>query len=224
MAHILDRPIWHALRGPQARFAEGQGKAVRYAPDVAPFAAAENDGPEAQEALARLVASESPVILLQAGTPSAPPGVKIVSVAQGLQFVGKLSAAPKDESDAVQLDDSDAPAMRALAGLTKPGPFLERTHHLGTFFGIKIDGELVAMAGERMKLPGFAEVSAVCTHPSHRGRGYAAALSRLIAARIAARGEIPFLHAYAANTPALRLYEALGFTCRSEMSVTVLAR
>ena len=114
--------------------------------------------------------------------------------------------------------------MLALARLTKPGPFFSRTHELGDFVGVKEAGELVAMAGERLKLPGFTEVSGVCTRPGHRGRGYAAALMRLVASRIVARGETPFLHAYAHNTGAIGLYETLGFRVRRVMTLTELSR
>ncbi|MEI9963878.1 MAG: GNAT family N-acetyltransferase [Caulobacteraceae bacterium] len=104
--------------------------------------------------------------------------------------------------------------MLALATLTQPGPFFARTHQLGDFIGVKQEGRLVAMAGERMRPTGFTEVSGVCTHPDWRGRGYAAGLMRLVAARILARGETPFLHVYASNTGAIALYEALGFRLR----------
>jgi predicted GNAT family acetyltransferase len=113
--------------------------------------------------------------------------------------------------------------MLALATATQPGPFFARTHELGTFWGVKVDGRLVAMAGERMKPPGYTEVSGVCTDPGHRGKGYAALLSRTVATQIMARGETPMLHAYASNTPAIRLYEQLGFELRTHVNVTILA-
>jgi predicted GNAT family acetyltransferase len=119
--------------------------------------------------------------------------------------------------------------MLALANLTKPGPFFERTHRLGDFIGVKVpDGKggrrLAAMAGERMRLPGFTEVSGICTHPDYRGHGYAGGLSRIVAGRILARGETPFLHAYAHNTAATGLYETLGFSLRRQMHMRVLTR
>jgi predicted GNAT family acetyltransferase len=113
-----------------------------------------------------------------------------------------------------KLDDTDADEMRALADLTKPGPFAERTHELGEFFGVRRNGRLIAMTGERMKLSGFAEVSGVCTHPDHRGMGYAAALIARVAQAILYRGETPFLHAFADNQGAIKLYERLGFSTR----------
>jgi predicted GNAT family acetyltransferase len=114
--------------------------------------------------------------------------------------------------------------MLALATLTEPGPFFARTHQLGDFVGVRDGGRLMAMAGERMKPTGFTEVSGVCTHPDGRGRGYAGALTRAVVAKILARGEQPFLHVYAHNTGAIALYEALGFSLRRKMSMTVLTR
>jgi len=126
----------------------------------------------------------------------------------------EVDPAPMAEFDFIDLTDDDAPQMLALAQLTKPGPFFSRTHQLGDFVGVKIDGRLAAMAGERMKPEGFTEVSGVCVHPDFRGRGYAAALTQVVSARIRARGETAFLHAYAHNTPAITLYERLGYVLR----------
>jgi predicted GNAT family acetyltransferase len=122
------------------------------------------------------------------------------------------------------LGEQDAGEMLALASLTEPGPFFARTHRLGGFVGVKQGGKLVAMAGERMKPPGYTEVSGVCTHPDYRGRGYAAGLMRVVGRAILARGDLPFLHVYASNTGAIALYHGLGFTLRRTMMMTVLRR
>ena len=122
------------------------------------------------------------------------------------------------------LGDADAADMLALARLTEPGPFLERTHTMGRFLGIRIEGRLAAMAGERMRFPGYTEVSGVCTHPDFRGRGLARRLSAAAAVAIEARGERPFLHAWRSNRSAIALYESLGFELRAEVNVAVLDR
>ncbi len=122
------------------------------------------------------------------------------------------------------LDEGDAADMRALSLLTRPGPFGPLTHRLGRFVGVRDHGQLVAMAGERMRLPGFTEVSGVCTHPDFRGRGLAGALMRIVMQAMLDRGETPFLHAYAAHDRTIALYETLGFAVRARLPMTVLVR
>jgi predicted GNAT family acetyltransferase len=128
------------------------------------------------------------------------------------------------DDDIVSLGDADAPQMLALAQLTQPGPFLARTHAMGSFIGIRIGGRLAAMAGERFRFAGHTEVSGVCTHPDFQGRGFARRLSAAVATRIQARGEVPFLHAWATNQAAIDLYRGLGFELRAQVHVAVLDR
>ena len=222
--HVLDRPIWHALRSLQSNHAEGSALAVRYEQDIAPFAAAANDSSEALQELADLTSTHTNVVLLQASHSEIPPGTIAEATFAGVQLVAKTISKSILTDNIVELGDEDAPAMQALATLTKPGPFLKRTHLLGQFLGIKHDGQLVAMAGERMKLTGYTEVSGVCTHPDYRGNGYGRLLSQAVSQQIARRGETPFLHAFASNTNAIQLYESIGFVRRSDMSVMVLRR
>jgi predicted GNAT family acetyltransferase len=223
--HPLDRPVWSALTTRQAALAQGDGRAVRMAPEYGLFAAAADTSPDALAALAALVPAEGGVALVEVEAPSTVPGARAAApVALSQMVADALTPAPPPGFDITPLTEADAPQMLALARLTQPGPFFSRTHELGDFVGVKVDGVLVAMAGERMKPTGFTELSGVCTHPDHRGRGYADGLSRHIAARILARGEIPFLHAYSTNTTAITLYQTLGFTLRRELAMTVLTR
>ena len=122
------------------------------------------------------------------------------------------------------MTEADAAEMQALAALTQPGPFFRHTNRLGTFIGVRQDGALVAMAGERLRPTGYTEVSGVCTHPDHRGKGYAGALMRQVAHNIVARGDTPFLTSYTDNVGAIALYEALGFRIRRELMLTALSR
>ena len=122
------------------------------------------------------------------------------------------------------LGPADVPAMMALTELTKPGPFNARTHELGTFLGIRAGGELVAMAGERMKPGNYTEMTAICVHPSHRGRGYAQALMAAISRQIVARRETPFLHVFSDNAGAIALYRRQGMEIRRRLHVTVLQK
>jgi predicted GNAT family acetyltransferase len=124
----------------------------------------------------------------------------------------------------VTLGAADVAEMIALTELTKPGPFFARTHELGKFLGLRIDGKLVAMAGERMKPANYTEMTAICMHPDHRGRGYAQLLLGAVARQIVARGEIPFLHVFTDNISAIALYERQGMNIRRRLHVTVLQK
>ena len=182
---------------------------------------AADDSVQSLQELARLIPPKQSLVLLQAGAAPLPEATIADMVAEGVQMVAQRLTVAPSEAPFAELGDDDAPEMLALATLTKPGPFLPRTHCLGRFIGIRKQGRLVAIAGERMKLPGLTEVSGVCTHPEFRGAGLAGLLSHGVAAHIMARGETPFLHAFAGNTSAIQLYEALGFTYRRMMTVKV---
>jgi predicted GNAT family acetyltransferase len=223
--HPLDRAAWLALIGPQWALAIVRGGARRFDPAYGVFAAVADRTEASLTALAALVAEHGDVAFLEPEAPPQAPGLAVAAQDPGVQMIAQgLSAAPERDVEIVPLTDADAPDMLALATLTQPGPFFARTHQLGDFFGVRLDGRLAAMAGERMKPPGFTEVSGVCTHPDHRGRGLATALTRRVCARILARGETPFLHAYAGNHGAIALYETLGFSLRREVLMTRLTR
>jgi predicted GNAT family acetyltransferase len=227
MSHPLDRAVWNALATRHARFAVGGARARRFAPDIGPLAAARDDDPQSLAELAELVPADGTLLLLQADPVVLPPGIVATTTAAGVQMVAaELTRAAAAATDLAieRLSEADMPAMVELATLTRPGPFTSRTPVLGEFWGMKEGGVLVAMAGERMRHEGFTEVSGVCTHPRVRGRGLARALSAHVAARILERGETPYLHAYAKNTPAIRLYESLGFRLRCDVHVAVIAR
>lgn len=223
-AHPLDRPVWSALTGRQAGLALASGRAIRFAPPFGLFAAVPDTSPASLADLSALIAAEGPVAVVEPQAPPTIPGVQVVSTAVCWQMAAQTPRPPAPTPfEILGLTGSDAAEMLALATLTQPGPFFSRTHELGKFIGVKDSGALVAMAGERMRPGGFTEVSGVCTHPDHRGRGYAAALMLEVAARITARGETPFLHVYAHNTGAIGLYEHLGFAFRRELIMTSLA-
>ncbi|MFD9355363.1 GNAT family N-acetyltransferase [Streptomyces sp. NPDC060031] len=212
----LDNPVWAALTGPHRGFAETgpQGLAARYSADASPFAAlADPADPRAWADLAELTGPGEGVWVTGLLTP--PAGWVTVASVPGVQMDGRAVRAEADP-EAVRLGPADVPEMLELVSLTRPGPFFDRTIELGTYLGLRHEGRLVAMAGERMRPAGWSEISAVCTHPAHRGKGLAARLVRAVAAAVRERGDSPFLHAAAENAPAIRLYEAMGFTVRSE--------
>jgi predicted GNAT family acetyltransferase len=223
MADVLANPAWSSLTGRQAHLALSKGRAVRYAPEYNVFAAIPDASPESLADLGELVRAHGFVGVLGEGGLPPVPGAVAVSQAGGLQWLAPDAPPPAPDFEVVDLTDDDGPQMLALATLTEPGPFFARTHQLGAFNSVMEDGRLAAMAGERMRPDGFTEISGVCTHPDFRGRGYGAALTLEVAARIRARGDIPFLHTYAANAPAIALYKSLGFTLARELVMTVLA-
>jgi len=219
----LDRPVWGSLDGAHAALAEGGPLAKRYRRDVNVFAAAADDSAEAQVALAALLRPGDRIFIAQAADIAIPPGLAVVKQARCVQMV---AAEPLRETQDVRahrpLNEADAGRMLDLATLTEPGPFLSRTHTMGRFVGVHRDGDLVAMAGERFRLRGFVEVSAVCTHPRCQGQGLARQLSAAVAARIQAEGDTPFLHAWESNHVAIALYRSLGFRVRCLINVAVL--
>lgn len=223
-AQVLDRPVWASLAGHQDALSIGGALAKRYARDVNLFASSRDDSPATLDALAALVEPDEHVYVLQVPEIAVPSALRATKTALGVQMVATRSIVAEPADDIVVLGDSDAPEMLALAQLTQPGPFLARTHVMGTFRGVRIDGRLAAMAGERMHVPGYTELSGVCTHPDFRGRKLARRLSAIVCAGIGARGETPFLHAWKDNRPAIALYEKLGFRLRAEVNVAVLER
>lgn len=222
---MLDRPIWSALSTLQLHLSLGGPLARRCVRDVNLFASASDDSPAALGALSDLVQPGERVFVLQVPDIVVPAGLALVKAGRGVQMVATRRApAAGPDGDLIELTDADAQEMLALAKLTEPGPFLARTHTMGRFIGVRIDGRLAGMAGERFRFPGYTEVSGVCTHPDFRHRGLARRLSTAVAAHIESRGERAFLHAWKTNTPAISLYESLGFEIRAEVDVKVLQR
>jgi predicted GNAT family acetyltransferase len=222
--HPLDKLAWTALTTRQAHLSEGGPLARRFRADIGPFAACADESEAAVAALAELIPADGDISLLEPAPPAPPPGATLVMTALGLQMVWTKFSAEQRGFNIQPLSDADAEEMLALALLTKPGPFRARTNTLGRFVGIRDNGKFVAMAGERLQIAGFIEISGVCTHPDYRGRGYGAALMRTVGARIIADGETPFLHTYAHNTGAIALYQSLGFETRCEVTHAVWKR
>src|SRR4051812_37458400 len=194
--HPLDNVIYNALTTRQAHFAEVSGTARRFHPEVTLLSGFDAPEDEGYASLGGLVAvGETLAIFLDENYENRP-GWEYVVGARLLQMVyenGEAESASRASSEIVELGVADSRDMLELTSLTQPGPFGPRTHELGTYLGIRIKGRLAAMAGERLKVPGHTEVSAVCTHPDFLGRGYAGALMREVMQGICNRGETPFL-------------------------------
>lgn len=220
-AHPLDNPAMAALLGPQADLAQRHGVALRYPADVSPFIALpDQPGADAWADLAKLTSPAG--IVATAGVAVEPaPGWHVVMRIDGVQLVADNEVGAHD-ADAVPLGPADVPEMLDLAARTRPGPFLPRTIEFGGYLGIRRDGVLAAMAGERLRPPGWTEISAVCTAPEFRGQGLATRLTLAVTAAIRDRGDTPFLHAAAENVSAIRLYSALGFQLRRQAEFVVV--
>lgn len=222
MTHPLDRPVRSALTSGWQRFAEGDDAALRLRPEYGPFAASADASPEGLRALGHLRNSTDGLWVVEAVQVDAPPGLVVDGRAELCQMTAAAITPGPAPIGAMELTEADYPDMLELALMTRPGPFAARTGALGRFIGIRSDGKLIAMAGERMRLNGFTEVSGVCTHPDHRGRGHAAGLMRQVMQRMISRDETPFLHSYAWNHAAIGLYESLGFRRRATVFATIL--
>lgn len=224
MTHPLDRPIWNALTTRQQALAEGSAVARRFPLVIAPFADMIDMSAESFTALGALMSGSEIAVLFTSDAVTAPDQFKTLLAETGEQMIGTPAQISLPGVDIVTLGAADVPEMIALVELTKPGPFSTRTHELGTFLGIRVDGQLVAMTGERMKPGNYTEMTAVCVHPSHRGRGYAQALLGAVARQIVARGEVPFLHVFTSNESAIALYRRQGMEIRRRLHVTVLQK
>jgi ribosomal protein S18 acetylase RimI-like enzyme len=211
--HSLDNPIWNSLSSLHAHFAEGDGVAQRYPPEVTLLAGMAEPTAEAYTSLAKTLQRAVAVLFLDQ-PPQIPAGWITVHASPLVQMVCEKPNLAQDGFPAEKLTPADVPEMIALAELTKPGPFGTRTRELGEYLGIRQNTRLVAMAGERLHLPGYTEVSAVCTHPEFQGRGYARELMSILMRKIIQRGETPILHVRQENVSAIHLYEKLGFRTR----------
>jgi ribosomal protein S18 acetylase RimI-like enzyme len=229
-AHPLDSVVWSSLTGPHAHLAQQADGARRYSPDVSPFGAldpalAGSDREAESRAESRAAGWANLATLIGpggnttlTGRPEVIAGIpddwKIGLRLPGVQMIATEALVARPDPEALVLGDADVPEMLELVRRTEPGPFASRTRTMGRYLGIRREGVLVAMAGERLHPPGHTEISAVCTDPAFRGQGLAGRLIRAVAHGIREREETPFLHAAATNTGAIGLYEALGFVIR----------
>jgi GNAT superfamily N-acetyltransferase len=246
--HPLDNIVWTALTTRQANLAESFDQARRFVPEISTIGGFLEPTSRGYSSLAALLGPGQTVNLALDAPYQPQPGWKLIFGTPMPQMVydgaiGNAGLRPADSScepalslpkgrlsphgsepEIVELNAADVPEMMELTALTKPGPFSKRTHEMGTYLGIRSNGKLIAMAGERMRVPGHTEVSAVCTHPEHAGHGYARILTAEVVQRIRSRGETPFLHVREDNVRAIELYHRLGFVRRVLLHLAVLRK
>lgn len=223
---LLEAPVWNALAGLGPELAVGNALARRYRRGVTQIGAVREPSAGAFAALRELVEADEAIYVGSAAEHPAPAGWVVEGESVVWLMVCREPAAVRTaepDNEVVTLGEADVDEMLALTSLTQPGPFARGTRRLGAYLGIRREGRLVAMAGERMRVAGFREVSAVCTHPDWQGRGLARRLIRALATRMLDEGDVPFLHVVESNVRAFRLYEELGFRARTRFQVRVLA-
>jgi ribosomal protein S18 acetylase RimI-like enzyme len=221
----LDNIIWHALNTSQSHFAEVNGPARRFFPAIGPLGGFAGSAPEGIEAMRGLMKGpREAVALFLPERIKTPPSLKVLRSIPLLQMLHDgQRPLPRPPIDYELLGNSDIPEMISLTKLTEPGPFEQRTIELGGYIGVRRNGQLASMAGERLRIPGYTEISAVCTHPDHTGHGYAAALMTAIIERLLDRGDVPFLHSRHDNDRAIELYERIGFRRHAMLHLLVIA-
>ena len=220
---LLDNPIWNSLATQHSCFSEGNGLARRYRSEIGPLSGIETPSSSAYDELAALVPAGDVAVLFLRDRSDFPTDWEVVRDGTLVQMVcDRRPDEPKLSQPIELLGPSDFAEMVALAKLTEPGPFRDGTATLGGFVGIRVDGRLGAMAGQRLSPDGFREVSAVCTRPDFRGRGFARALVASVTRSIFDSGEVPFLTSFEANAAAIRVYEEVGFRIRRRFELAVL--
>lgn len=216
--NILDNPVWHALAGPHRLHATGRGGARHYPRDIAPFSAISEPTEQAYADLAADLSAGTEARLFRPEEEPLPAGWDDVGRFPMLQMVA-TRVPDRDDASVSTLSSDDGADMLDLVTVSQPGPFGPRTPLLGRYIGVRDGHRLVAMAGERLRVPGHVELSAICVHPEARGRGHAAGLVRRLMRLAFESGEVPFLHVRPDNKPAIDLYRHLGFEIRRELMV-----
>lgn len=223
-SHPLDNMIWNALAGPQAHLGVSNGKARRFDPAISIFTAVERPL-ETLDGVAEIIPEDGRAGLVTTGPLTLPADLEAVATGEVVQLTAeRFLPIPTTGVVYRDLTASDVPAMIELVTMTRPGPFSPRTIEMGHYIGVFDRDRLIAMTGERLRLEGFGEVSAVCTHPDHQGRGIAKALVSVIGSEVVARGEVPFLQAYTSNAAAIATYTRLGFVPRRNLTFTTVKR
>lgn len=225
MDHVLDNPLFNALLTGNKHFAAGTDKVKYFPKEVSPFAGTDDLSAASLTQLYDMLPAGRVVAIITARQPDIPALWEVVHQSMVHQMMGDAVEMPINENPEITtLTDADVPQMLALTQLTNPGPFEERTIEFGKYAGIFDNGTLVAMAGQRLHIDDYLEVSAVCTHPGHLGKGYARTLLLHQVKLIKQAGKKPILHVRTDNTRAIEVYKSLGFIIRQQLNVNILLK
>jgi ribosomal protein S18 acetylase RimI-like enzyme len=223
-ANLFTNPVWHALQTRHRHLALSAGDACRYPADIAPFAAVAVQSSAALQQLQSLFALGEPVWLV-GGDYQDVPEFSLEGTLETLQMVLPEEIIPPDPTiEIVRLSDANAQEMVALTNLAFPGFFRERTHEMGSYYGVRSGGQLIAMGGERLALDGYSEISGVCTHPAHRGKGFAANLIWQLVRNHRREGLVSWLHVSSENRRAIGLYLRMGFKTVRRVTLNRISR
>lgn len=222
----LDNPVYNALLSGDAKLSRGTENVKYFDEEVSPFVGFDEGYQHGFRDLYELLPPGRKILYAIPKTIQEPVGWEIMHEIQGVQFVFDAPIDPFDipGHPIVPLNKHNVEEMVQLARLTKPGPFDTRTIEFGNYFGIFENGKLASMTGQRLHVPGFTEISAVCTHPTHLGKGHAALLLQHQLDLINKSGQSPFLHVRADNERAIALYNRLGFRVRGPMNFYFMRR
>ncbi|KIA95377.1 hypothetical protein OC25_05895 [Pedobacter kyungheensis] len=225
MEHLLDNPIYHALNSAHGHFAKGVDEVKYYLKDIAAFAGLKDNSVENLQTLYEISEPDSLFVIFSKAPLTIPAFWTLLMHIDMFQLVYEGKNIPESTNeDLTDLDLNHVTEMTALVELTKPGPFLAKTIELSNYTGIFAENQLIAMAGHRFFPAPYREVSAVCTHPDHLGKGHAFKILQEQIRRILKREEIPFLHVKNDNLGAIKLYQKLGFKIRTEMTAYVIKK
>jgi ribosomal protein S18 acetylase RimI-like enzyme len=218
MEHPLDNPAWNALISGNSDLAFGTDHVKYFDQEVSPYIGLDKTSPENFQLLSEVLPYNSASLFLTISETEIPPPWKLLRIVPGIQMVyDKPESLERSAVNIIPLTNAHVPQMMALTTLTNPGPFAPGTIEFGHYYGIFADDQLVAMCGERLHPFDYIEVSAVCTHPDHTGKGYSRQLLNNQVNRIRSAGARPFLHVRASNERAIKVYESVGFTKRTDV-------